>query len=100
LFPFAALLPFPLSEDFSKIQSLHKMKKTSSPTCICPEKAVRTAQYLMTKCSPFSSERPAALRTLPPPLILKHHINTVGVTSFLGNILHSIQEQLKYNQTS
>jgi ribonuclease HI len=79
---------------------LHKMKKTSSPTCSCPEKAVQTAHHLMTECSLFSSERPAALRTLPPPLILKHHINTVSVTSFLRNILHSLQEQLKCNQTS
>jgi hypothetical protein len=31
--------------------------------------------------------------------ILKHHINTVGVTSFLRNILHSLQEQQKCNQT-
>ena len=78
---------------------LHKMKKTPSPTCSCPEKAVQTAHHLMAESSLFSRERPAALRTLPPPLILKHHINTVGVTSFLRNILHSLQEQEKCNQT-
>jgi hypothetical protein len=78
---------------------LHKMKKTSSPTCSCPQKAVQTAHHLMTECSLFSREGPTALRALPPPLILKHHTNTVGVTSFLRNILHSLQEQQKCNQT-
>ena len=67
----------------------HKMKKkTPSPTCSCPEKAVQTAHHLMTECCLFSRERPAALRPLPTPMITKHHINTVGVTSFLRNILH------------
>ena len=78
---------------------LHKMKKTPSPTCSCHQKVVQTARHLMTECSLFSRERPAALRTLPPPLILKQHTNTVGVTSSLRNILHSLQEQQKCNQT-
>jgi len=36
---------------------------------------------------------------IPPPLVLKYHINTFGVTSFLRNIFHMFQEQLKGNQT-
>jgi len=78
---------------------IHKIEKTPSPNCNCPLKAAQTAHHLMTECSPFSRQRPAALRTLPPPLILKHHINTFGVTSFLRNILHLLQEQQKCNQT-
>jgi ribonuclease HI len=72
---------------------LYKMKKTSSPTCSCPERAVQTAKHLMTECSLFSSNRRAVLQTLPPHLILRHHINSVA--SFLSNISHSLQEQLE-----
>ena len=78
---------------------LHKMNKTPSPTCSCLEKAVQTSHHLMTECSLFSSERPTVLQTLPPPLVLKYHINTVGVTCFLRNIFHTLQEQLKDNET-
>ena len=77
---------------------LHKINKRPSPICGCPEKAVQKARHLMTECSLFSSERPAVLRNLPPPLVLKHHINTVGITSFLRNIFHTLQEQSKCNQ--
>ena len=73
---------------------LHKMNKTPSPTCSCPEKAVQTSHHLMTECSLFSSERPTVLQTLPLPLVLEYHINTVSVTSFLRNIFHTLQEQL------
>ena len=72
---------------------LHRMKQTPSPTCRCPKKAVQTALHLMTECSLFSKERPTALHTNPPPIILKHDIHTVGVATFLRNILHSLQEQ-------
>ena len=78
---------------------LHKMNKTPSPTCRCPEKAAQTASHLMTECSLFSRERPTILQTLPPPLVLQYHTNAVGVTSFLRNIFHTLQEQLKGNQT-
>ena len=71
---------------------LHKMKKTSSPTCNCPEQAEQTASHLMTECSLFQRNRPAVLNNLPPHLILKHHIHTVRVSSFLSYILHSLQE--------
>jgi len=78
---------------------LHKMNKTPSPTCSCPEKAVQTAHHLMTECNLFSSERPTVRQTLPPPLVLKYHINTVGITGFLRNIFHTLQEQLKGSHT-
>ena len=71
---------------------LHKIKKTSSPTCNCPEQAVQTARHLMTECSLFSRNRPAELHNLPPHMFLKHHIHTVSVSSFLSNILHSLLE--------
>jgi hypothetical protein len=58
----------------------------------------RATPIVRPQSSIFSSERPATLLTLPTPLILKHHINTVGVTSSLRNIFHSPQEQLKYNK--
>jgi len=77
---------------------LHKINKTPSPNSGCPEKAVQTARHLMTECSLFSSERPAVLWTLQPPLVLKHHINTIDITSFLTNIFHTLQEQFKCNQ--
>ena len=66
---------------------LHKMKKTSLPTCKCPEQAVQTARHLMTECSLFSRNHPTVLHNLPPHLILKHHIHTVSISSFLSNIL-------------
>jgi hypothetical protein len=71
---------------------LHKMKKTSSPFYNCPERAIQTASHLMTECSLFQSNRPAVLHNLPPHMILKHHIHTVSVSSFLSNILHSLKE--------
>jgi len=76
---------------------LHKMDKTISPTYSCPEMAVKTAHHLMTECSLFSSERPTVLQTLPPLLVVKYYINTVGITSFLRNIFHTLQEQLQNN---
>jgi hypothetical protein len=72
---------------------LHKMNKMPSPICSCLEKAVQTAHHLLTECSPFSKERPAELLALSLPLVLKHHINTVSITSFLGSIYHTLQEQ-------
>jgi ribonuclease HI len=71
---------------------LHKIKKTPSPNCHCPEKAIQTALHLMIECSLFSNDRPAVLKSLPPPLVLKYHINTVSITSFLRNIFHALQE--------
>jgi hypothetical protein len=76
---------------------LHKMKKTPSANCSCPEKATQTARHLMVERSLFSKDRPAVLQTLPPPLVLRYHINTVGNTSFLKIIFHTLQEQSKCN---
>jgi hypothetical protein len=78
---------------------LHKMNKTPSANCSCPEKAIQTARHLMSECSLFSNDRPAVLQTLPPPLVLQYHINTVGITNFLRSIFHTLQEQSKCNQT-
>jgi len=63
------------------------------------QKGCKTAHHLMTECSLFSSERPTVLQTLPPPLVLKCHINTIGITNFIRNIFHTLQQQLKDNQT-
>jgi hypothetical protein len=73
---------------------LHKMNKTPSPICKCPEKGVQTARHLLTECSLFSSERPTVLQTLSPPLVLKYHINTIRITIFLRSIFHTLQEQV------
>src|SRR5215510_13178508 len=72
---------------------------TPSPICKCPEKAVQTARHLLTECSLFSSERPAVLQTLSPHLVLKHHINTISITSFFRSIFHALQEQDSCIQT-
>jgi hypothetical protein len=42
---------------------LHKMNKTPSSTCSCPDKAVQTAHHLVTECSLFSRERPTVLQS-------------------------------------
>jgi len=44
---------------------LHKINKTPSPNCNCPEKAIQTARHLMTDCSLFSKDRPAVLNLFP-----------------------------------
>jgi len=76
---------------------LHKINKTPSPNCNCPEKAIQTARHLMTECNLFSKDRPAVLKSLPPPLVLKYHMNTVSITSFLRNIFRALQEESKGN---
>jgi ribonuclease HI len=76
---------------------LHKINKTPSPNCNCPEKAIQTARHLMLECSLFSNDRPTVLKSLPPPLVLKYHINTVSITSFLRNIFKALQDESKRN---
>ena len=71
---------------------LYKMKKVNSPSCNCPEMATQTAEHLLTECSLFSSNRPAVLHNLPLHLILKYHIHTASISSFLNNIIHSLPE--------
>jgi hypothetical protein len=44
---------------------LHKMNKTPSPNCSCPEKAIPTARHLMLEGSLFSNDRPAVLQLFP-----------------------------------
>ena len=78
---------------------LHKINMSPSPNCSCPEKAVQTARQLMIECSLYSTDRPTILKSLPPPLVLKYHVNTVNITSFLRNIFHALQEESKGNQT-
>ena len=71
---------------------LHKMNKTASPLCNCPEKPPQTALHLMTECTMFSRNRPAVLQTASPPNILKVHINTVNVAEFLMSVFHQLQQ--------
>jgi hypothetical protein len=68
-----------------------------SSNCNCPEKAIQTALHLVIECSLFSKDRPAVLKSLPPPLVLNYHINTVSITSFLRNNFHALQEESKRN---
>ena len=70
---------------------LFRINKINSPTCNCCEEEVQTAKHLLTKCSKFAKERPAVLKTLPLSLVLKSHINTIQITSFLKNVFQSIQ---------
>jgi len=76
---------------------LHKTNKTPSPNCNCPEKAIQTVCHLMIEGSLFSNDRPAVLKSLPPPLVLKYHIYTVSITSFLRNIFKALQEESNGN---
>jgi len=74
---------------------LHRINKTPSPNCNYSEKAIQTARYLMIECSLFSNDRPAVLKSLPPTLVLKYHINTLSITSFLTNTFKALQEESK-----
>ena len=76
---------------------LHKINNTPSPNCNCPAEAIQTDRHLITECSLFSNDRPAGLKSLPPPLVLKHHINSVSITGFLRNIFQALQEESKGN---
>jgi len=71
---------------------LHKINKTPSPNCNCPEKTVQTAHHLILECSLWSKDRRSVLKSLPPPLVLQYHINTVSITSFLRRIFQALQE--------
>ena len=73
-------------------QYLFKMNKVPSPNCNCPESPAQTAIHLLTECTMFSRDRPAALKTIPLPLMLKYHINTVTVTNFLQHIFRKLKE--------
>jgi hypothetical protein len=86
-----------LTNHGSFLSYLHKINKTPSPNCNCPVKAIQTARHLMTECSLFSKDRPAVLKSLPPPLVLKYHTNAVSITSFLRNIFKAIQEESRRN---
>jgi hypothetical protein len=76
---------------------LHNINKTPSPNCNCPEKAIQTSRHLTIECSLFSNDRPAVLKSLSPPLVLKYHIHTISITSFLRNIFHALHEESKGN---
>jgi len=76
---------------------LHKINKTPSPNYNCPEKTIQTARHLVIECSLFSNDRPTVLKSLPPLLVLKHHINTVSIISFLRNIFQALQEESEGN---
>jgi hypothetical protein len=93
LWPNFILTQFPTNHGSFR-SCLHKMNKTPSPICKFPEKAAQTARHLLTDCSLFSSERPTVLQTLSPPLVLKQHINTISITSFLRSTFHTLQEQV------
>ncbi|KAJ9575592.1 hypothetical protein L9F63_007526 [Diploptera punctata] len=71
---------------------LHRIKKSPSPLCNCPESPPQTAIHLLTECSLYSRDRPPVLTTQTLPQILQHHINTVTVTNFITNIFRSLQE--------
>jgi hypothetical protein len=72
---------------------LHKINKAPSPNCNCLERA----RHLMIECSVFSNDRPAILKSLPQRLVLKYHINTVSITSYLRNTFKALQEESKGN---
>jgi len=71
---------------------LYKMNKTTSPYCNCPAKTVQTPRHLLLECSLWSKDRPTVLKSLPPPLVLQIHTNTVSITNFLRRIFQALQE--------
>ena len=76
---------------------LHKINKLPSPHCNCPEKPIQTAHHLLFNCSLLQTDRPPALKSIPPPLFLQYHINTAGTTSFLRTIFKQLQDELQEN---
>jgi len=72
---------------------LYKMNKTTSPYCNCPAKTVQTARHLLPERSLCSKDRPTVLKSLPPPLVLQFHVNTVSITNFLRRIFQVLQEE-------
>ena len=69
---------------------LCKMNKTTFPYCNCPAKTVQTARHLLLECNLWSKDHPTALKSLPPPLVLQFHINTVSITKFLRRIFQAL----------
>jgi hypothetical protein len=72
--------------------SQHTSTASESPT-------TTTAQYanFMFNCSLLSTDRPPVLKSIPPPLFLQYHINTVRITSFLKTIFQQLQDELQKN---
>ena len=70
---------------------LFKMNIVTSPICNCCKEEIQTALHLLTQCSRFERERPAVLKTLPLPQVLKYHINTTQISSFISNVFRSIK---------
>ena len=79
---------------------LHKINKLPSPHCNCPEKPIQMAHHLLFNCSLLSTVRPTVLKSIPPPMFLQYHINTVGTTSFLKTIFQQLQDELQENNTA
>lgn len=72
---------------------LHKMNLAPSPHCSCPENSIQTACHLLTECSLFARDRPSFLHpTAPLSEVLKHHIHTADMTSFLQKIYCKLQQ--------
>ena len=66
---------------------LHKINKTPSPNCNCPEKKLYKRPVTLWQNAAFSQRTYQQYSNLfPPPLVLKYHVNTVSITSFLRNI--------------
>jgi cobalamin biosynthesis protein CobD/CbiB len=76
---------------------LHRMNKTPSPNCNCPEMTVQTAHHLMLECSLWSKDRPTVLKSLPTPLVMQYHINTISITDFLRRMFQALQEDAQGN---
>ena len=76
---------------------LHKINKLPSPHCNCPEKPIQTAHHFLFNCSVLLTDHPPALKSIPPPLFLQYHINTVGTTSYPKTIFQQLQDELQEN---
>ena len=61
------------------------------------KKPIQTAHHLLFNCSLLSTDCPPALKSIPPPMFLQYHMNTVGTTSFLKTIFQQLQEELQEN---
>jgi hypothetical protein len=76
---------------------LHKINKLPSPHSNCPENTIQRTHHLMFNCSLLSTDRPPALKSIPPPLFRQYHIYTIRIQSFLKTIFQQLQDELQEN---
>jgi len=82
---------------------LHKMNKTPSPNCNCPEKTVQTAHHLMLECNLWSKDHTSVLKSLPPPLVSavpnKHRQHIQASSDVSSKHFKKMPKEIKFGNT-